>query len=281
MEPTSSQEAPCRGRLQVGGSALALAGLIGLLDYWTGYEWGFSIFYLIPVLLATRLAGQGVGLFVSVASAGTWMLADSLGRPGYGHPLVPYWNGAVRLGFFVILALILARLQAAMERERARARLDGLTGLANSASFLEAVEGELQRSRRYGHTFTLVYIDCDNFKAVNDNHGHPTGDRLLRLVGHTLRAESRSTDIVARLGGDEFACLYPETGAQEAATATEKVRQALLARMRDHGWPVTFSFGVVTDRAASGNASGLVKVADDAMYAAKKAGKDRIHSIMS
>jgi diguanylate cyclase (GGDEF)-like protein len=122
----------------------------------------------------------------------------------------------------------------------------------------------------------VLYLDLDNFKAVNDRFGHSTGDELLRTVADTIRTRLRRVDSVARLGGDEFAVLLPETGAEAARGVVEQVRGALGDAMRTHGWPVTVSIGALTCVTAPESADALIRRADDLMYAVKHGDKDGV-----
>ncbi len=135
---------------------------------------------------------------------------------------------------------------------------------------------EINRARRYDRPFTVVCIDLDNFKTVNDCFGHSTGDMILRSVARTLQENIRVTDTLARLGGDEFAILLPETGRSVAETILRKVRKINLDIMRRHGWPVTLSIGVVTFARPPSTVDETLRKADQLMYAAKNSGKNSI-----
>ena len=135
---------------------------------------------------------------------------------------------------------------------------------------------EINRARRYDHPFTVVSIDLDNFKTVNDCFGHSTGDILLRLVARTIQQNIRVTDTVARLGGDEFAILLPETGRNVAEAILRKVQNINLDIMRRHGWPVTFSIGVATFTSPPSAVDETLRISDQLMYSAKNSGKNSI-----
>ena len=135
---------------------------------------------------------------------------------------------------------------------------------------------EINRARRYKHPFTMVWIDLDNFKRVNDCFGHTTGDTLLRLVARTIQENIRATDTLARLGGDEFAILLPETGRDVAEVIMQKVQKINLDIMREHGWPVTLSIGVVTFTSSPSTVDETLRIADRLMYAAKNNGKNGV-----
>jgi diguanylate cyclase (GGDEF)-like protein len=261
---------------------LILVILVGIVDYVTGYEITFSIFYLIPVAMVSWYAGRRYGILISFASAISWFLADIMAGHPYSQPLITYWNTSVSLGFFLVVTFILSQLRAELKRERKLAQTDFLTGIANSGYFTELLTWEINRCRRYKNPLTLAYIDCDNFKAVNDQLGHHAGNHLLCLVADTIKSTIRITDMVARLGGDEFAILFPETGAEQANSVIHKIQNDLLDAVRKDGWKITFSMGVVTYIKSVNTSDEVIGMADRLMYDAKNAGKNRIrHEILS
>jgi len=260
---------------------LLLAGtivviFIGFADYATGEEISISIFYLLPVAFTTWFAGRSTGIFFAALSAISWLAADLFGGHRYSHPAIPYWNMLVRFGFFFIILIVLSRLKAAYEYVKTLSRVDPLTGVLNGRAFQERANAEIERARRYGHPFTVAYIDLDNFKAVNDRFGHSTGNTVLCEVADTASGNLRATDIVARLGGDEFALLFPETGEESARAALSKLRDVVSGSMQANGWPVTLSIGAVTFRKPPDSVDRMLKTADELMYAAKHDGKSRI-----
>ncbi len=170
------------------------------------------------------------------------------------------------------------KLQAALENEKSLSRVDFLTGIPNRRMFYQTLSMEGKRSRRYLRPLTVVYIDVDNFKQINDLRGHAVGDDLLKLVGTVLESTVRSTDTAARLGGDEFAVLLPESDEQAAAVIVAKLQDNLQTAIRPRGWPVTFSFGVVTFPIALDSAEEMIKRADEFMYEAKRSGKSAVVS---
>ena len=158
--------------------------------------------------------------------------------------------------------------------EQQLARTDALTGLSNRRAFLEASSCELERARRSGQPMTVAYVDCDDFKRVNDLLGHAEGDQLLATVGTTLRGETRAVDAVARLGGDEFGLLLVDTDGPTAAALLHRLRVALVAAMREHGWKVGFSIGAVTFAATPATVDDMIGRADQLMYETKRRGKN-------
>ncbi len=255
--------------------ALALMLILGVIDYATGYELSFALFYLIPVSLAAWFAGREAGFLVSIASAATWYLANSLAGESFSNVLIPLWNSASRLFFFFIVSWLLAQLRRAMDHERALSRTDYLTGAMNSRSFLEIAQFEINKLQRHQRTPTFIYIDLDNFKDINDQLGHTTGDEVLKSVVSKIGENIRAEDIVARLGGDEFAILLTETNQEKAYKVVSRLQKILLEEMERSRWPVTFSIGVLTITTPA-NVSEIIRQGDELMYSAKNSGKNAI-----
>jgi len=249
---------------------------IGVLDYLTGYELAFSLFYLLPISLLTWLTGRRLGVLMALFSALVWLLADVFAGNAYSNPVIYFWNTLIRLGFFLIVVFLLTALRNSLEHERELSRVDSLTGAVNFRSFSAILQMEIDRTRRYQRPFTIAYIDIDNFKAINDQFGHTTGDRLLRTFVQYTQTSLRKTDIVARLGGDEFAILLPETGQEAAAAFFSRIQKGLLEEMQQAGWPVTFSIGVLTCLEAPQSIDEVIRLADDLMYSVKRDGKNAV-----
>ena len=165
------------------------------------------------------------------------------------------------------------RLALALDNEKSLSRSDHLTHLANRRAFEESLDMECKRSRRYNRPITLVYMDLDDFKQVNDGRGHQTGDQVLAAVAEALRSSLRATDTVARLGGDEFAILLPETDAQVAPVIMKKLNAVLQGLVQRTRWPVGFSFGVISFPAPLDSPEAMLELADKLMYEAKRTGK--------
>jgi diguanylate cyclase (GGDEF)-like protein len=175
-----------------------------------------------------------------------------------------------------VVALENARLHRVAERQ---ALVDSLTGLANRRQADEALARELARAERLGGQVGLILADVDDFKAVNDRHGHPTGDVVLRDLADTLRETIREIDTAARWGGEEFAVILPGTDLEGVGQVAERIRVALAEReivsADGIALHVTASFGAASTGAEMSHTD-LVEAADEALYRAKRAGKDRV-----
>ena len=180
------------------------------------------------------------------------------------------------LGAQAAIALENARLHRQLERQAAT---DGLTDLPNRRQFEEALEGEIGRIDRFGGTVSLIVADLDDFKQVNDRYGHQAGDAVLCAVADALHANVRAIDLAARYGGEEFTVLLPQTDLVGAEEVAERLRRAVAARPIETPsgavLAVTASFGVASYPRASTQAA-LFAAADEALYRAKAAGKNRV-----
>jgi len=260
---------------------LRLAGyvLLTLVVYWanvlTPSAARLGILYIVPVLLVTWTEGLTWGIVFAVA---TTVLREFVAWDQMPPDTPLLWRVANGASYVVVLGIAMAGLQNLRRSQAQLARLviqDQLTNVLNARAFADRLSQELDRNRRYPRPLALLYMDLDNFKVINDTHGHQTGDAVLRLVADAMRSSIRQADIVGRLGGDEFAVLMPETDAQLADAAAKR----LVASMRNvfRGTPnVTASIGVVSCSATDASTDDLLRRADQAMYDAKRLGKDRV-----
>ena len=199
-----------------------------------------------------------------LAAAAALALADAV-RQGDGVPL--FLVGAA--GYVVLLvrdrAISLARTARLATR-------DPLTGLANRRLFDETLPRELARAARRGQPVALVALDVDEFKHVNDEHGHPVGDAILRRIGQALACRVKASDLAARVGGDEFLVILPDCSLGAATRVAERLR---MAASTDSPLPVTLSAGVAAAPQDGWNPAELLGAADAALYAAKAGGRAR------
>lgn len=266
--------APLRRALRLIAWATLAAGVF-VLNIRTPADLRLGILYVIPVLLAASYDGLGWGI--------SFALATALLRFGVGIDQMPLettlqvriLNEAAYLAVVGVAIAGLSQLRRTQAQLQLLATHDPLTTVLNARAFASHVAQELGRNRRYGRPLALIYLDLDDFKKVNDAHGHATGDAVLRLVADAMRSAVRQADVVGRLGGDEFGVLMPETdGTLAHAVAT---RLAAGIRTVFRGTPsVTASIGVVAVSGTEAGSDELLRKADQAMYEAKRAGKDRV-----
>ena len=222
--------------------------------------------------LAVALVGA-----VTIAVVG---LVDAIDAPLEPEALAWIGINAVALILLADIATAAARAQRHARDEAIRAsRFDALTGLYNRSFFFTTMEQEIRRSDRMGRGFTMLMLDLDDLKPVNDTFGHQWGDRLLKAIADTIRRTVRFTDAAARYGGDEFVVLLPETDAAGGYVVGEKLRRdiaALTLHAADRNVRSSVSVGLVAYPDDGSTIEQLVAAADVAMYEAKRRGKNRI-----
>ena len=260
-----------------------------------------ALFLLLPLLLAAtfRMGPFGAAAAcIAIAAVGVWQTA-------HGSGPVALFDGSVveRVFYFQLFLAVLflsalpvaaalaerqalaTELAAACDAARRaaesfydQASTDELTGAATRRRFLEQLRESIAAARVRGTGLALVIIDVDHFKAINDAHGHPAGDAVLRAIADTCRATARAGDIIGRLGGEEFAVLMPETTRDGAAAMCERLRAAVAARIVQAGTsaPIraTVSLGMVMLRGQDGDRA--LADADHALYEAKRSGRNRL-----
>ena len=218
---------------------------------------------------------------VRLEADGWVAIAEALRLPGGGTLAVAGPSDAFGAEDERLLGYLTAQAAAALqvidlhERLRRQATEDELTGLANHRRFQETLGKAVAHAQREGESLSLVLIDVDDFKRVNDSHGHQAGDAVLRTLGTILRERTRAADTPARYGGEELAVILPATDATGACTSAEELRVAIAAAEID-GLSVTASFGVAELGPDVQDGESLVAAADAALYVAKRSGKNRV-----
>jgi len=265
----------------LGGRAALVIGFVLFIaivatDYLTPYELNLTPFYLFVVLLVTWNSGWQWGLGFSVLCIVAEGSTDLLTGHPYPEQIYFYIDNANRLVIYLVAWGLISQLKIQHEREKDSARRDYLTGLLNQKGFYEAFSVEIARHRRENSPMSVAFLDCDNFKEVNDGRGHNEGDRLLTNLAQTMRANLRKTDVIGRLGGDEVAIVLSKTDKDHAAHVIDKLRRELNAAMAEHGWPVTFSIGVGIFASVPQSEDEIISFTDKLMYRVKSSGKNNV-----
>jgi len=217
------------------------------------------------VLSAAISAAVHFALGVSMSGL-AW--AVTLACPALIAPTMSWW------AFDLVL-----KIEIAHEQLRVQSTIDHLTGLFNRRYFMERLREEIDRTQRYGTSFAVAFIDIDNFKRINDEHGHLSGDEILQQLTQTCAKQVRDIDTLARIGGEEFALLLPQTTAEDAERLVERLREgvaATRATIGDHSLEITVSIGLTSSSRGVLDVNGILRVADEALYAAKRQGKNRL-----
>ncbi len=241
------------------------------------HEWaaaGTLVPFRSVIALPFRLDGE---------QAGVIFLRTVQGEPALGAADVEFADTVVGAAVSAIRrAQAIENTQADKQRLEILARTDPLTQIHNRRALMELLSAEVERARRYGLTLSLLMIDLDHFKLVNDTYGHPVGDEALRSTARVLQREARTVDVVARYGGEEFVVMLPETQEEGAVAVAERIRiriaeQAILPGASYDKARVTVSIGVAAVPSARVNApEDLLALADEALYRAKAEGRNRV-----
>lgn len=265
---------------------LSLLGFVGFLfvitffvgggDLVTGFDLSLSFLYMIPVAMIAWRLGRVPGVIGAILEAWVWLAVVLLEKQPFPSGFIPYWNAVSRGIIFMVVAVLVAEVRRLLDFERGLASTDPLTGALNRRSFYPIVAQEMARVKRYQRPTTLLYLDADNFKLINDEFGHQVGDQLLMRVAETITQNIRAIDTVARLGGDEFAVLLPETGEIGARTIAPRLYWHLKSEMEREGWKVTFSIGALICHNPTEDVETTLRRADLLMYDVKQVGKDGI-----
>ena len=246
---------------------------VATIDRLTSDEFSLTAFYLFPVLLIAWNCGRTWGLVFAILSVVAQSGQTPLDASNYTKGVYLYIAYANVFFEYAIVVVLTSMLRKIYEQERYTARIDPLTGVRNRKGFQEALATEVARHQRKGVGFCLAYIDCDDFKQINDKFGHAEGDRLLQAIAGVSVETLRRSDTIGRLGGDEFAVILPETDQRDALFAIDKLQHKLRAITRLRRWKVSFSIGVAVFRTIPGSATLAMEFADRLMYAAKNQGK--------
>lgn len=255
-------------------SAYFILFILAGLNFSLPVELQLSAFYLVPIFVLSVVGGRASAVFMALLCAlvqeGSFLLS------GEAIDGLWLWNAIGNFLIYMMFALVVSLMKHALDRESMYARTDTLTGLSNRKAFNELAQKEFLRCKRSQSPITVAYIDCDDFKLVNDRYGHAAGDQLLQQVATTIIQQLRVTDIIARIGGDELVVLLPETGATTALIVVERLRQSLIHTANRAGLPITFSIGVAVFKEVPDSIDEMLQRADSLMYEVKESGKNQI-----
>lgn len=206
-------------------------------------------------------------IFVGISLALVWSATEvAISWPNF--PMIVFWlNTLTRSVIFSVVGRVLIGLW----HEREYARKDMLTDLANRVEFLDRLEIEQGQSERSGRPYSVLFIDIDYFKALNDTHGHQVGDEALMLLASILRNSSRQIDVAARLGGDEFVLLLLDTDEQTCEVMIKRIEAATKQAFEAKNWKISVSIGKATKIGKTKDVGLVISLADESMYEVKKA----------
>ncbi|MFT4512270.1 MAG: diguanylate cyclase (GGDEF)-like protein [Planctomycetota bacterium] len=261
------------GAAPVTGLSAVLLGSVGFLDWFSEADIAASLGYLLPISVAAWGFGRIGAVIVAALCAGMWLAIDLMTAVVGVTPALQLVNMIVLTVAFQLFGLLLATLRGQLDHERKLARTDPLTSVHNRRAFWSAAAREVSRGRRQGTPFSLVYIDVDGFKGVNDGYGHRAGDELLRRIALALQEDLRDLDMVARLGGDEFVILLPGAAEAGAGKVINRLKKRLAKARWRQSFDIDFSMGVLSVVESPESVEQLVGRADELMYQVKRSGR--------
>jgi diguanylate cyclase (GGDEF)-like protein len=239
--------------------------------------------YLLVIITSGLTMGKLTTFLILVLITAVYIY---LGHPVFAETTFSLQNFGRLMTIFTpylliayLTTMLSADLQYARRMFKHLSETDDMTGLNNIRAFNSILELEIKKSTRYQRTFSILMIDADNLKEINDRYGHEAGDRLIKAMANTIQGCMRESDILARYGGDEFIALLPETDLQHALEAGERIRTAVENTAFDmNGQQIksTVSIGIASFPHQAGNTIELLRKTDRALYASKHAGRNRV-----
>ena len=239
--------------------------------------------YLLPIIASALIFGK-LPTAVKVGVIIACFMFFSYNPKSKTLLTLPFWGELLALAAPMILVayittMLSADIRHAVDKIKQVSDTDELTGTYNMRAFSSMLQRAFRQSVRYGHALSVVMIDSDNLKQINDTHGHESGNRLLQHLVRCIREQLRGSDVMARFGGDEFIVLLPETNNKGALEMAERIRKAVeVSRfdVRSGDTNITVSLGVASYPEDGGNLDVILDKADKAMYRAKQRGRNKV-----
>jgi diguanylate cyclase (GGDEF)-like protein len=261
---------------------LMIAFITWILYYTGGPGKLVAALYLLPIVVTALVLGRTITMLQVALIAACYLFV--------GRSIDAEFLSARAIGTFAIdiapmllvaytISMLSGDIVNSINRVKAASDTDELTGLYNIRAFNALARHELGQALRHARVFSIMMIDSDHLKQINDNYGHPAGDRLIRTVAETVRSSIKSTDVLARYGGDEFVCLLPGASQHVARQVGERIGQRLADEplvIDGHAIPITVSIGISAFPAHGDTLDALWKNADRALYASKARGRHRV-----
>ncbi len=254
---------------------LVLTAAIAAVDVETGPGYRVFPLYFIPISLGAWFARRTGAAFFAIVASGAWAASNWSWHASEAHFAT---NVLTQLVAFGAVAALTAAMRRNYDAAVHTSMVDALTGLANTRGFYERFEAALALAQRRSDALALVYMDLDDFKAVNDERGHAEGDLVLQTLAEAMRDGLRKTDVAARLGGDEFALVLTDGDRAATDEAVRRLRERFGEVTAEHDWPVGLSVGALVLDPVERDVRlvELMREADALMYEAKGQGKDTV-----
>ena len=257
--------------------------IITVMNYYMASSfYSLDVLYCLPViqtasfsaLQVQRKTDTQVLSMVAIACALAWSVAEAaVSWPNF--PMSAFFMNVFTRG---VTFMVIGRVITKLWQDKQYTRKDWLTGLANRAEFVEWVEVCQAKSEKSGRPYSLLVINIDHFRALNDKLGHPVGDEALVVLSNTLLENTRSNDIAARIGSDEFVLLSTDSTEQSCNILRDRIVLAAEKKFRDHGWDITLSFGSVTETGNKREVDEIVRAATEIMQSNKSEKKASLHA---
>jgi diguanylate cyclase (GGDEF)-like protein len=249
-------------------AGIAMLTGLTLIHGMLGFTSAFRVIYVLPIWIATRMGGKRAGIALVLLSTVVGTMTEWQLQHG---PQETLWaNLMIRFATLGVLMLLIAQVELALQKHQKLALTDPLTGLLNRYALKEFASSAFNRALLLEKPMTVVMIDCDGFKKLNDTFGHKAGDHVLTLLARSIERHTRQTDLVARLGGDEFAVVFQDTDIEEAKNIMKRIDEAFTTTVSDAGYVASLSIGYGVRSQDYNELETVLEIADAAMYEHKQ-----------